>query len=95
MARKLTLGVKPPQSGNKVSHSHRKTKRKWESNIQKKSLYSMALARSIRLTIPTCIMRSVDKAGGLDSYLLQTPEGDLTGTMRRLQEQIRSRQEAA
>lgn len=92
MARKNTLGGKAPQTGNNVSHSHLKTRRQWLPNIQTKSLYSVALDRFIRLTIPSCVMRSVDQAGGLDSFLLAAPAEELTRPLRRLQTQIRSRE---
>lgn len=95
MARKMTLGGKPPQIGNNVSHSQRKTKRAWDPNIQTKSLYSAALAQSIRLTIPNCEMRTVDRVGGLDNYLLAQCPTKLTPDMRRLQDRIRQRSAAA
>ena len=95
MARKLTLGGKAPQAGNNVSHSHMKTRRKWKANIQTKSLYSETMNRTIRVTIPASELRNVDNAGGLDRYLLAAPGEELSGTMRRLQTQIRKRTEAA
>ncbi len=95
MARKSTLGQKSPQTGNKVSHSNRKTRREWLPNIQKKSLYSVALNRHIRVTIPTCTLRSVDRAGGIDNYLLSEPTDRLSRTLRRLQTLIRNRERVA
>lgn len=89
MARTMTLGGKPPQIGNNVSHSQRKTKRKWEVNMQTKTLFSSALDQGIRLTIPNCEMRTVDRAGGLDNYLLAQDAAKLSPDMRRLQDRIR------
>ncbi len=85
MTRKLTLGGKAPQVGNKVSHSHRKTKHAWLPNIQKRSLFSMVLGKSFRMTLPTGTIRSVDKIGGLDNYLLHVSTETLNRPMRRLQ----------
>ncbi len=93
MARKLTLGGKGPQSGNKVSHSQRKTRRKWMPNIQTKMLYSTVLERSIRVTITTQTLRTVDKAGGIDRYLKRIEPEKLNATMRRLQKEIIAREE--
>ncbi|MEO5332181.1 MAG: 50S ribosomal protein L28 [Magnetococcus sp. YQC-5] len=90
MTRKLTLGGKAPQIGNKVSHSHRKTKHAWLPNIQKRSLYSLTLGKNFRMTLPTGIIRSVDKIGGLDNYLLKTPTETLNEPMRRLQALIQA-----
>ena len=91
MARKRTLGGKAPQTGNRVSHSHRKTKHQWMPNVQKRSLYSVALGRFVRMTLPTSVLRSVDHAGGLDDYLLQVPSARLERPVRRLQELIKAR----
>ncbi|MBF0212837.1 MAG: 50S ribosomal protein L28 [Magnetococcales bacterium] len=89
MTRKLTLEGKPPQTGYKVSHSHRRTKHAWLPNIQKRSLFSMALGQSFCMSLPTGTIRSVDKAGGLDNFLLQTDQNTLNEPMRRLQARIR------
>ncbi|MBF0191116.1 MAG: 50S ribosomal protein L28 [Magnetococcales bacterium] len=88
--RKLTLGGKAPQIGYKVSHSHRRTKHAWLPNIQKRALFSMALGQSFCISVPTEILRSVDKAGGLDNFLLQTAQDTLSEPMRRLQARIRT-----
>lgn len=85
MARKKTLGGKAPQVGNRVSHSHRKTRHAWMPNIQKRALFSAALGRSICMTLPTSMLRSVDRAGGLDAFLLQAPSDQLEKPIRRLQ----------
>ena len=95
MARKATLGGKAPQAGNHVSHSHRKTRHRWLPNMQERSLYSMALDRFFRLTLPVCALRSVDNAGGLDHYLLNTPPEQLERPMRNLRKLIAQRMAAA
>ncbi|MBF0627068.1 MAG: 50S ribosomal protein L28 [Magnetococcales bacterium] len=89
MTRKLTLGGKAPQIGYKVSHSHRRTKHAWLPNIQKRALFSMALGQSFSMTLTTETIRSVDKAGGLDNYLMQISAEGLNEPMRRLQARIR------
>ncbi|MBF0147099.1 MAG: 50S ribosomal protein L28 [Magnetococcales bacterium] len=89
MARKHVLGGKAPQTGNKVSHSNRKSRRKWLPNMQKKAVYSMALGRSIRLSMPASLIRTLDFAGGLDNFLLSQSTEDLSRSMRRLQALIR------
>ncbi|MBF0429334.1 MAG: 50S ribosomal protein L28 [Magnetococcales bacterium] len=90
MTRKLTLGGKAPQIGNNVSHSHRKTKHAWLPNIQKRSLFSLSLGKNFRMTLPTETIRSVDKVGGLDNYLLKACPDSLNPPMRRLQAQIQA-----
>uniref|UniRef100_K3X5B7 Large ribosomal subunit protein bL28m n=1 Tax=Globisporangium ultimum (strain ATCC 200006 / CBS 805.95 / DAOM BR144) TaxID=431595 RepID=K3X5B7_GLOUD len=64
--------------GNNVSFSKRKTRRAWKVNHQWKHLYSEALDEKIGLNVTTHTLRCVDKAGGLDNYLLSLKkESDL------------------
>ena len=46
------------------------TPRRWSPNIKIKSLYSKALGRSLRLKVSTRVLRTIDKVGGLDEYVL-------------------------
>jgi large subunit ribosomal protein L28 len=65
------------QTGNNVSHSNRKTKRRFRPNVQKVSFHSEALGRDVGLRITTRAVRSVQKAGGIDSFLLRANEAKL------------------
>jgi large subunit ribosomal protein L28 len=57
--------------GNNVSTKHEvKTRRKWRPNVQSKRLWSDALGVFVRTRITTRVLRTVDKEGGLDNYLL-------------------------
>jgi large subunit ribosomal protein L28 len=47
-----------------------KTRRYWRPNVQQKRLWSPSLKKFIRLRITTRVLRTVDKCGGLDEYLL-------------------------
>ncbi|CAM9554567.1 unnamed protein product [Heterosigma akashiwo] len=58
--------------GNSVSHSERKTRRKWKPNAQNKRLWSDALDDWVRFKVSTHALRCIDKAGGLDNYLINT-----------------------
>ncbi|KZF19937.1 hypothetical protein L228DRAFT_250354 [Xylona heveae TC161] len=59
------------QFGNKVSEKNEiKTRRKWRPNIRYKKLYSVALQKYLRIRINTRVLRTIDKVGGLDEYLL-------------------------
>ncbi|MCH8207167.1 MAG: 50S ribosomal protein L28 [Chloroflexi bacterium] len=44
------------QSGNKVSHSHRKTRTRWSANVHKATLYEKGVRR--RVNICTRCLRS-------------------------------------
>ena len=81
MARRCELTGTGPQSGHNVSHSNRRTKRVFAPNLQKASLFSQVLDQSVGMRVTTRALRSVQKHGGIDSYLLATanerlgPEG--------------------
>mmetsp|Transcript_5401 Transcript_5401/g.7798 ORF Transcript_5401/g.7798 Transcript_5401/m.7798 type:complete len:148 (+) Transcript_5401:176-619(+) len=60
------------RSGNNVSHSERKTKRKFKPNVFRKRVYSETLDEMIRFNLTAAALRSIDKAGGLDNYLLKS-----------------------
>ena len=60
------------RSGNKRSHSMRATRRKFKPNVQMASLYSEILDEKIRFHVTTSALRSIDRVGGLDNYLLNS-----------------------
>lgn len=62
------------QFGNQVSEDGgNKTRRTWKPNVQEKRLFSYILDRHIRVHVTTHALRCIDKAGGIDEYLLKTP----------------------
>ncbi len=60
------------RSGNNVSFSMKKTKRKFKPNVFKKRLYSEILDEMIPFHVTTSALRTIDKFGGLDNYLLRS-----------------------
>ena len=65
------LTQKKPRPVHLVSHSNIKTKSKSKPNIQKKQLYSQALARSFTFHIATSTLRSIEHRGSFDSFILK------------------------
>ncbi|KAK9207730.1 hypothetical protein WN944_000076 [Citrus x changshan-huyou] len=62
------------QFGNRVSEDGgNKTRRNWKPNVQEKRLFSYIMDRHIRVKVTTHALRCIDKAGGIDEYLLKTP----------------------
>ncbi|CAN1138360.1 54S ribosomal protein L24, mitochondrial [Linum perenne] len=62
------------QFGNQISEDGgNKTRRNWKPNVQEKRLFSYILDRHIRVKVTTHTIRCIDKAGGIDEYLLKTP----------------------
>ncbi len=89
MARRCELTGKQTQFGHNVSHSKRATNRQFRPNIQKVSLLSEALGRSVSLRVSTRALRSVVKKGGLDRFLFSTDDAKLPETALRLKRKIR------
>lgn len=57
--------------GNNVSEKHNvKTPRVWRPNVQRKRLWSFALGCWVQTRITMRVLRTIDKVGGLDNYLL-------------------------
>ncbi|KAK4186501.1 ribosomal L28 family-domain-containing protein [Podospora australis] len=57
--------------GNTVSERNEiKTRRSWRPNVQQKRLWSASLNCFVRTRLTTRVLRTIDKVGGLDEYLL-------------------------
>ena len=89
MARRCQLTGKQPQFGHNVSHSNRKTNRRFVPNLQKATFYSDMLRRKIPLRVCTRALRSVQKGGGLDAYLLATADAKLAPEGLKLKRQLK------
>ncbi|KAL3565981.1 hypothetical protein D5086_031396 [Populus alba] len=62
------------QFGNQISEDGgNKSRRSWKPNVQDKRLFSYILDRHVRVKVTTHAIRCIDKAGGIDEYLLKTP----------------------
>jgi large subunit ribosomal protein L28 len=63
MSRKCKLTGKGPMTGNNVSFSQKKTKRRFLPNIQTKRIFVPELDRHVRIKMSVRAMRTVDKIG--------------------------------
>lgn len=52
-----------PTFGKQVSHSHRRTSRRFTPNIQHKRLYVPSLGRTLRLRVSARGLRIIDRRG--------------------------------
>ena len=82
------LTGKKPVVKNLVSHSNIKTKSRAFPNVQTKSLDSHCLRRSFKLKVAVSALRSIDKAGGLDNFLLTGQENTLSPFALKLKRNI-------
>ena len=78
MSRRCELTGIAVQSGNKVSHSNRKTRTRFLPNLCSVTLISDSLGRSVRLRIAAAALRSVEHRGGLDAFLVKAHDDDLS-----------------
>ena len=88
MSRRCELTGKAVLSGHLVSHSNRKTKRKFLPNLVNVTLQSDVLERSVRLRVSANGLRTVEHRGGLDAFLAKAPEAELSPTLRVLKREI-------
>jgi len=77
-------------NGNNVSHANNKNKRKFLPNLQKISFVSEKLNRSIQLKVAVSTVRTVEKRGGIDEFLVKTPNSKLSPIAKKLKKNILS-----
>jgi large subunit ribosomal protein L28 len=94
MAWRCELTGKTRQIGHKVSHSNRKTKRRFLPNLLNVTLISDALGRSVRLRISANALKTVDHRGGLDAFLIAANDGELSARALELKRQVLKERQA-
>lgn len=52
-----------PGFGNNVSHSHRRTRRRWDVNLQRKRYWVPSLGRQITLRVSARGIKQIDSQG--------------------------------
>jgi large subunit ribosomal protein L28 len=95
MSRRCELTGKGPLVGNKVSHSNRKTKRRFLPNLCNVTLASEVLGRAVRFRISANALKSVDHRGGLDAFLKKAHDDELSPKALELKRQVAKKQAAA
>ena len=78
MSRRCELTGIAVQTGNKVSHSNRKTRTRFLPNLCNVTLISDSLARSVRLRVAAAALRSVEHRGGLDAFLIKAHDDEVS-----------------
>ncbi|RVT91805.1 50S ribosomal protein L28 [Rhodovarius crocodyli] len=74
MARRCSITGKGVLTGNNVSHANNKSRRRYLPNLQEQSFFSDVLGTSIQIRLTTNGIRTIEHNGGLDSFLLGTPD---------------------
>ena len=88
MSRRCELTGKTVLSGNNVSHANNKTRRRFLPNLQDFSLLSDILGASVRMKLSTRAIRTVEHNGGIDAFLLTTPNSKLPEEAQSLKRRI-------
>ena len=71
----LAIGV---MSGNKVSHSNRKTRRRFLPNLKTLAFRSDVLGVDVTLKVAASTLRTINKYGNIDSFLVNYRHAKLT-----------------
>lgn len=96
MSRRCDLTGKAALTGHKVSHSNRKTKRRFLPNLCNVTMTSDTLQRSVRLRVSASALKTVDHRGGLDAFLMKARDEELSPKALELKREIaKKRRETA
>ena len=95
MSRRCELTGKAAQVGHKVSHSNIKTKRRFLANLVNVTMMSDALGRSVRLRVSTNALKTVDRRGGLDAFLMKAKEDELSARALEIKRQVQKKRKAS
>ena len=89
MSRRCQITGKGVLSGNNVSHANNRTRRRFLPNLQETSLLSDLLGTDVKLRMSTRAIRTVERSGGIDAFLLATPNRRLPEPALALKRRLR------
>lgn len=88
MSRRCDLTDTGPMSGNNVSHSKVRTRRRFEPNLCNVTLMSDSLGQKFKMRITAATLRTIDFKGGLDGFLLGTKNHKLSEKAKKIKKAI-------
>ena len=88
MSRVCELSGKKVMTGNNVSKANNRTKRRFLPNLQKSSMHSFILDKTLQFRVAASTIRTVEKKGGLDKFLLNSSNSNLTEKAQKLKLQL-------
>lgn len=95
MARRCGVTGKGVMRGHNVSHANNKSGRQFLPNLQKTSVLSDALGQSIQVRLSVNAIRTIERNGGIDAYLLKVSGAKLSPEFRRLKARIQRKLESS
>jgi|TARA_B100001741_G_scaffold188712_1_gene155374 large subunit ribosomal protein L28 len=91
MVKKCDITNVKPMTGNNVSHAVNKTKRRFFPNLQNTSFFSEILGKNIKLKVTSKGIKTVEKNGGIDKFLLNSKNSKLNTETRKLKKILASK----
>ncbi len=91
MSRRCELLGTGVMSGNQISHSNRKTRRRFLPNLRTVSFKSEVLGADVTLKVTAASIRTVNKYGNIDNFLVNCRNSKLTESAQKLRLKIKKK----
>ena len=91
MSRRCDLLSTGVMSGNQVSHSNRKTRRRFLPNLKSIALHSNVLGVDINLKVSAATLRTINKYGNIDAFLINYRYAELSSIGRSYRKTIQDK----
>ena len=91
MSKKCELTGKIPLKGHNVSHAKNKTKKIFLNNFKKVIFKSESLKKTLKLTVSNAGMRTVDKKGSFDQFLITAKRKNLSPRLKKIKKILLSK----
>ena len=89
MSRKCDLTDVAVMSGNNVSHSNRKTRRRFLPNLCQTAFFSDSLGVKVNLKVTASTLRTINKYGNIDSFLVNYRYNKLSDLGKKLRNKVK------
>jgi large subunit ribosomal protein L28 len=89
MSRKCELTGKLPMSGNLRSHAENSTRRVFRPNLVNVTLISDQLQRKFKLRISAHALKTLERRGGLDAFLMKAREEELSERCQKIRREVK------
>ena len=88
MSRKCDLVAVSVMTGNSVSHSNRKTRRRFLPNLRHVAFASEALGVDVKLKVAASTLRTINKYGNIDNFLINCRYNKLSDLGKKLRTKV-------
>ncbi|MFL2630290.1 MAG: 50S ribosomal protein L28 [Thermodesulfobacteriota bacterium] len=89
MSRVCDLTGKRYMSGNNVSHANNRTRRRFNINLRTVSIQSETLKKKFNMKIAASTMRTIEKHGGFDKFIMKTCDTKLSENALKIKRKIK------